>query len=242
MLKKYIIGLMLALTVNMVFADNEYTKQYGVSQIVPASKVFPNFKSGGILKPPTSNLPITVVIASTSEIKKDATKDFFADDSVFDKKKIKFLTVKAESNIADQPIGLKSAILGASNRISSAKKIRQQQGLSTVPNIYYVAIENFFSEMQDNGKPTDHALVIIETPDGKQHMYLSEGVEICRDIYAIVVTPQNMTMDKTGAKSTIGEYLSFKYRVSKNDWFSYVLDKTYTRQQQISMAFKQAME
>lgn len=236
---KHLLSIIFAISCTVVYAGNEYTNEYGVSKILPASEVFPKFHQGTALKPQTKNSSITVVVASTNQIKRDAAEQYFSKNVDFNGIKFKFILVKAGSDIAEQPIGINNGIFGAANRIENAKKIRKQQGAKL--DVYYVAIENFFTNMPENGKPTDHAAVIIETPDGKKHIYISDGVEICRDIYSIVVTPQNFTTNHSGTKSTIGEYLAYKYRIDKSDWFSFVTDKPYSRQQQILSAFKFAM-
>lgn len=224
----------------IAYAENAYTKEYGASQIIPANVVYPNFKQGDHLTNAASGGKIIVIIASTSDIKVNATRQFFSSDPEFKNASIIYDPVKANSNIAEQPIGLQNGILGATNRINNVKQFQEKYGSSSKSIIYYVSIENFFSEMPATGDPTDHALVIIESPDGKQNMYLSDGVQISRDIYEIVVNPGNFTADNTGTRSTIGEYLAFTYRINSADWFAFVTNKPYDRAEQIASAFEHA--
>jgi non-canonical (house-cleaning) NTP pyrophosphatase len=237
-MSKLLTTMVLVLAPCMASAYNEYTTEYGESQIIPAAIVFPNFQQGNpIINYPVSN-KINVIIASTSDIKVNATKKFFNNNHEFKNTKINYEPLKSASNIAEQPIGLDNGILGATNRINNAKMLESEVGERNKTPSYYVAVENFFSEMPATGKPTDHALLIIETPDGKRNVYLSDGVEVCRDIYEIVITPLNFTLDHTGTKSTIGEYLAFNYRIDPADWFGYVTDQPYNREQQIATAFR----
>lgn len=218
------------------FAANAYTSEFGVSKIIPATEVYPNFKQSDSIKNFSTDGKVYIVTTSTSDLKIKSTQQFISTDPAFKDMQITYYNINVQSGIAEQPVGLANGILGASNRIANAKQLQQFDTKSKTA-IYFVAIENFVSNMPATGQPTDHALIIIEAPDAKQYMYLSDGVEICRDIYEIVITPGNFTIDKTGTKSTIGEYMEFAYRVSSSDWFGFVTESDFDRQKQIATAF-----
>ncbi len=229
---------MMAIVSTTAYALNSYIETYGASKILPYSSVCPNFIQGSSL-PTTEAQQIHIIVASTKEIKISATKQFFKNSSNFVNKKITIERVKAASNIAEQPIGLDNAILGARNRIANAKKITPQVTSADI-STYYVAIENFFSEPKAGINPSDLAIVVIESPSAKQYTYLSEGVEIDPKIYNLVAAPTNLAKDGTGANSTVGEYLAATYKINDADWFAFVTGKSYSRGQQILTAFKYA--
>jgi non-canonical (house-cleaning) NTP pyrophosphatase len=203
-------------------------------------EIYPEFKQSPKLYHNAKAKFVTVVVASTKELKIKAAEKFFDNNRSFSHKRIEVIGVKADSGIAEQPIGLENGILGATNRIKNAKLLVTNKKQKLSKDTYYVAIENFFSQPTSEHNPTDHAVVVIEAPDGKQYIYLSQGVEVTTEIYEHVVNPENMTADGTGAKTTIGEYLASKNKVDAADWFHLFTTKDYNRQQQISSAFKYA--
>lgn len=240
-LKKLFIKITLLSVCCSAYADNAYVAEFGVSKIIPAATVYPDFKQSGPVINSDPNDIILVVIASTKDLKINAGREFFEKDPAFKGSKISYDPVQVSSDIAPQPVGLKSGLLGALNRINNARAMQQQIYTNSKVPIYYVAIENFVSELPATGNPTDHAVVMIEGPDAQRYIYLSEGVEIAKPIYEIVITPGNMTMGGTGARSTIGDFLAFTYKVNPSDWFGYVTNSNYTRQQQIQTALDYAI-
>jgi non-canonical (house-cleaning) NTP pyrophosphatase len=237
---KIVSSLIILMTHSYGWAVNSYVADFGVSKIISAKQSYPNFTQSPPLQNLHPNATILVVITSTKELKINSTKDFFSNDPAFKDAKVSYNGAKVASDVAEQPVGLKNGILGAENRIKNAKALQQQRYINSRLDIYYVSIENFISELPPVGDPTDHALVVIEDPAGTKYTYLSDGVEISRSIYEIVITPGNMTADHTGTKTTIGEYLAFMYKVDHTNWFAYVTDSPYNRVEQIATAFHYA--
>lgn len=238
-MKQILIAFLLVISLPVLALDG-YTRDYGKSQIVTADQAYPDFTQSDPIASPTQHpSKISIVIASDNKIKIDAIKHFFNHNPLFAEHKLNFIGIKTASNIAEQPIALKNGILGAKNRLKSVKSKYYKQKRAKADLVYFVAVENFFSEFKGSEhKPTDHALVIVEAPDGEEHTYLSVGVEINPTIYQRVVTSSNLQSDNTGAKTTIGEYLASKYHVNAADWFGLVTDHTLNREAQISSALK----
>lgn len=201
-----------------------YIEEYGVSKIVPANKVYPQLKSTTSQIKVDKNIPINVWVASTSEIKIKAAKAIFKDKLGIKSNNISLKSFNAKSDITEQPIGLAEATHGAKNRIANLKKTAMYKNDI---NTYIVSIENFFTELNDKNKPTDHALIVIEDPQGVQHIFISDGIEIATDIYKTALQHEN---------TTVGQILAQKYQVSANDWHSYVTAKKINRFQQILSA------
>lgn len=219
--------------------QNQYQSAYGTSSIVAPSKIYPYFKQGEKLLAVGGVGKLNIIVASANELKISATSNFFSANPSFKSKKLNIRGVNAPSNIASQPIGLDSGVLGAKHRIKNAKNMVRHENLNPT-RTYYVAIENFFSVADPGVKPTDHAVVIIEAPNGEQFTYLSEGVEVDYHIYKQVVKPDNLVADYTGTKTSIGDFLAKNYGVKSADWFVLVTGQPYTREQQISTAFNHA--
>lgn len=200
-----------------------YIDEYGVSKVQPAKIVFPDFKAEGAIsiQPQTK---VNVVVASANEIKINAAKEIFIRKFNVDKKDLHVKGLKSKSHVSEQPIGVYAAIKGAENRILSLK---QNDQFTSKSGCYFVAIESFITEPKDNVKPTDHALVVIEDPNGVQHIYLSDGVEIAADIYKSALKNENMT---------VGEVLAQKYKIDNHDWFGYVTANKISRLEQILSA------
>jgi len=241
MLRKFIwVASMLIVTSDvMAFVQNQYQSAYGTSSIVAPSKIYPYFKQSDKLLAVGGVGKLNIIVASDKEVKISATTRFFSDNPGFKSKNLNIKGVSAPSNIAYQPIGLDSGILGAKHRIKNAKNMVRHENLNPT-RTYYVAIENFFSVADPGVKPTDHAVIIIEAPNGEQFAYLSEGVEVDYHIYKQVVKPDNLVADFTGTKSSIGEFLASNYNIKSADWFVLVTGQPYTREQQILTAFKYA--
>lgn len=200
-----------------------YIDEYGVSKIITPETVYPQFKdTKQLLLNETKS--VNVLVTSNSEIKIKAAETIFRDKFKVATSSLKVTGIKTKSNVNSEPIGLEQAMSGAQNRI---KDLKQHHNSSNYIKPYIVSIENFFTELRKDHKPTDHALVIIENPQGEQYMYLSVGVEIAPDLY-------NTALQQNEA--TIGEILSKKYNVRADDWHSYVTANKIDRLQQIVSA------
>jgi len=152
-----------------------YIEEYGVSKVLDYQDVYPEFKNARGAKLHKKKHPIEVLVTSKSSIKLEATSSIFLDKFGLPEKLLNLKGLQTSSGVSEQPIGLDEAIKGAKNRIKDLKRKHQLNAIE--PNRYIVSIESFFSELRDGNNPTDHALVIIENPNGKQRMFLSPGVE-----------------------------------------------------------------
>ncbi len=203
--------------------QKSYIDEHGVSKVHAQNTVYPQFKANVGDLVINKNQPIDVLVTSNSAVKVKAAKAIFTDKFKISASKLNIKGVKTKSAVAEQPIGLDEAIQGAKNRITDLK---QRLKLESNSHPYIVSIENFFTELRQDSNPTDHALVIIEDPNGKQFTYLSVGVEINKEIYSSAL--QNGV--------TIGDILARRYNVSANDWHGYVTANKIDRQQQILSA------
>lgn len=206
--------------------QKSYIDEYGVSKIKAANEIYPMFKSDSKQIFIDKKQAINVLVTSNSEIKIKAAEAIFKRKFKVSDNMLKINGIKTMSGVAQQPIGIDAAIAGAKNRINNLK---QYYKYDNNKKPYIVSIENFFTELHKDRNPTDHALVIIEEPNGMQHIYLSVGVEISQDLY-------NSAQQQNGA--TIGEMLSRKYNVRANDWHAYVTANKIDRLQQIVSAVK----
>lgn len=202
-----------------------YIEEHGVSKIHAANLVYPGFKSSKNVLLFKHAQSVNVMVTSTSPVKLKATKDIFSKKLGVARGLLNINGYSAKSNISEQPIGLEQAISGAQNRIADLKTTSY---VDSKNQPYIISIENFFSELKDSNNPTDHALVIIEAPNGRQTMYLSDGVEIAPEVYKTALQHEN---------TTIGQVLASKYKVSANDWHSYVTANRMDRVAQILTAF-----
>jgi len=202
-----------------------YIEEYGVSKIHPANEIYPKFKNSSTHMLINKKQDINVLVTSNAELKVKAAAMIFKDNFKVSDNKLKIYGVKTMSGVSEQPIGLDQAIHGAKNRINDLKR---QDKYENNKGSYIVSIENFFTELRKDHKPTDHALVIIEEPSGEQHIYLSAGVEISQNLYNAALQHND----------TIGEELARKYNVRANDWHAYVTANKIDRLQQIVSAVK----
>jgi len=209
---------------DLFMPKTSYVEDHGVSKLQPANKVYPKFKSDAKKISINTEHPIEVLVTSNSTIKIKAAAAMFTDKLAIKPDNLKIKGFKTSSSISEQPIGLEDAIKGAQNRIIDLK---QRNKLENKKSSYIVSIENFLTELRDDRKPTDHALVIIEDTNGIQHIYLSAGVEVAAEIYNLALAQENVT---------IGQVLADKYHVSSNDWHGYVTGNKINRFDQILSA------
>ena len=120
---------------------------------------------------------IKILLASTSQHKLSAVQKAF--EKIYPQEKIKIKTVKAASNINEQPVGYSEIFQGAANRIKNAKSATQKESLD-----FIVGIENGIIPVKTaQGKRWfDVAGVIIENKEGQQSLALSAGVEFPSDL------------------------------------------------------------
>lgn len=105
--------------------------------------------------------PIRVAICSQSRVKINAVGDAF--HLLFPDREIELVAVKAESEIADQPVSLEWGRMGAQNRLRNAraKTLERDSGVF-VPD-YWVSIENFIAPDRAIGtKWFDQAVVLVQ--------------------------------------------------------------------------------
>ncbi len=209
---------------DLFLAQKTYTEEFGTSKIVPISSVYPNFKTTIDKLNIASNQAVNILVTSNNEIKMRAAGAIFKEKYHVAANKINVKGFKTNSGVSEQPVGLDAAIKGARNRINDLKA---EHAVKDDTNRYIVSIESFCSEMPKDGNPTDHALLIIEDPQGKQHIFVSAGVEVASDIYKIAVKQENVT---------VGQVLAQRYNVSANDWHSYVTGNQIDRYTQILTA------
>jgi ribose-phosphate pyrophosphokinase len=208
----------------LFITPKSYVDEYGASKIYKPAAVLEKVKiSKGNVKFKEANQK-TVWVTSTSQVKLDATQDIFQRKIFNQNKDINVLGFKTNSGVGEQPIGFAVALQGARNRIADLK-LQNKEYQATRP--YIVSIENFFTAMKDGVNPTDHAVVVIETPDGLEHVFVSVGVGLAPEIYKEAIkTPE----------VTIGSYLARKYNVNAQDWHGYVTGNKIDRRQQILSA------
>lgn len=208
---------------DLFMPKKSYIEEYGISKVIPQQAVFPKFAVGAKLA--LDNLqPINVLVTSSSELKIKAAKAIFKKKLGVNSNNLSVKGYKSNSGVSDQPIGIEMASLGAKNRILDLKRLVAS---NIVNKSYIVSIENFI-EVKGDSKPTDHALVIIEAPDGRQYTYLSDGVEVATEIYRSAIQHEHMT---------VGQVLAQKYKISSNDWYNYVTGHKIDRVAQILSAF-----
>lgn len=200
-----------------------YVEEYGVSKIQPAKIVFPDFKGENAINIQPHTM-VNVLVASSNDIKINAAKQIFMQKFQVENNYLRVRGMHAASNISEQPVGIDAAIKGAKNRILSLK---QNAHFKDKTGQYLVAIESFIAESKDAKNPTDHALIIIEQPNGEQYVYLSDGVEIAPEIYKTALQHEN---------TTVGEVLAQKYKINSHDWFGYVTANKISRLEQILSA------
>jgi ribose-phosphate pyrophosphokinase len=209
---------------DLFMPKKSYIEEYGESKIYPLNVIYPNMVTGNKLLNLESTKPINVAVASNNEIQLKAAKAIFTDKFKVNSNVVKITGFSAKSGISDQPIGLEKAIKGAQNRINDLKS--RYKSKNKVAR-YIISIENFFTELHDNRNPTDHALVVIEDPNGNQYRYVSVGVEINESLYKTAMQQDNVT---------VGSILAEKYGVSINDWHEYVTGSKINRYEQILSA------
>lgn len=111
----------------------------------------------------------TVVVASTAAMKVGAVKRLLGEG--FEAAGGRVQGVKAASGINEQPFGHEETILGAKNRLASAKTLAPDAN-------FYVAIENGIFEVKTpESKFYDVAWVIMENSRGQQALTHSVGIE-----------------------------------------------------------------
>lgn len=199
---------------NLFVPTMTYTQQYGLSRIIKAAEVFPDFKTTAKLKIKDRNSEF--IVTSTNELKIKAVENMLGVK--------KARGYKTQSSVSEQPIGIKMARAGAKNRIADLKKYNME-----LEGKYIVSIESFFTELKIGTKPTDHALVLIKTPEGKIFEYISPGVEIDSEIYKSALSRNNVT---------IGNVMAERYAVDPSNWHAYVTDNKIDRMQQIIQAYQ----
>lgn len=228
-------------------AKNAYKEKYGSSQILPGHAFYQNLNGHIDQISGEEEKEVHVVVTSSKKLKIEATKQIFAENPRFKNAAIYVYAIPGKSNIAEQPLGLDAAFVGAFNRIASTQSTKQYKNLlKKHPKLYFCSIENFFT-IKDVAIPRDHAAVVVKDPQGKSFRYVSDGVTIARDIYNHALS-QGMANDGTGANITIGEILRRLYGISASNWHKGVTEiknktgklmkKGYSRLEQILSAFK----
>lgn len=228
MFKLIFIPIIVALTIAMSFAkDNPYIQQYGYSEIIPSTDIYSQSMTNPLSLDDLAEISrSTVLVTSTKDLKLKAAQAILERLGL---QGLRYKGISVESGIAEQPIGLKAGKLGASNRIENALKLAKPTEPTTL-----ISIESYFETEFEVNNPTDFALVIIQTPDGVQHTYISNGVEIPETVFNLAT--QNDPIQKTGYLNTIGAYLAQTYGLDPSDWQPQVTKTHLTREQQILSA------
>jgi non-canonical (house-cleaning) NTP pyrophosphatase len=217
---------------------NTYQKKYGTSKII-SSEIFKKQLNKDL---ENNNNEITgnvnVFVTSNKKLKIEATKLIFSKNKRLANSNLFFHGYSCPSDIAEQPLSVINGEKGATNRLKNIKIPEEFQNSKTP---YFIcSIENFFTEPEIE-IPTDHAFVVIQNEKGEVYRYISDGVEICREIYDETL---KKGVVETGSLFTIGDTLSKEFEdLDSSNWHKDVTKTEkysgITREEQILTSFSE---
>lgn len=214
---KSLIASITAIFLGILF-DMDYINEYGFSKKVQPSNFYQNYTTEYIEKSKLDGAQ-KIVVTSTKELKIEVARKII---SKICNKSIPIIGIKANSDIAEQPIGLANGILGAKNRIANIS--------TNEPDIIYISIENYIESPKDREDAVDFALVRIEY-NKTVYNQISLGVTIPKAIYEAAT--KNNHKSPTGFDKTIGQYYADHFGFNPYDWHQSVILPIITRQDQI---------
>lgn len=171
---------------------------------------------------------IVVVIASQIDVKAIATTETFQE--CYPNDDIEVLRYKAESGIAEQPIGNKTALKGVRNRINSIPKNLVEQAN------YLVAIENYIEYSEDYNSWVDVGMVLVidRTKSGAEQVFLTQPIPIPTR-YVELAKELSTEITEEGFSITIGQTIQLDNSSKAIDTHDWTIQKEFGRISRIDL-------
>jgi len=173
--------------------------------------------------------PLKILLASSSAIKIDATRKAFQE--LFPKHFVEVVSIKAKSEINEQPVGHDETLKGAMNRLKNAKNASQDHFDFTV------AIENgiFPATYLTTTTWFDVGIVVVANAIGKESFSVSTAVQVPSHLV-------EEAMKKGFATTTFGSVLKQKNNsVDENDPHRYLTNNLFCRESLLISTIKTAV-
>ncbi|MEO5971466.1 MAG: DUF84 family protein [Bdellovibrionia bacterium] len=162
---------------------------------------------------------LIVGLASKSSVKREAVREVF--QALFPEYELDLVEHASGSEIAEQPVGKESGILGAKNRLKNG-----QEGSSKKMFDYWISIENYIEPALE-GFWVDRAVVITQKHGKPVVTELSREVRFEAELAeaAQLNTPRDYQYLSTGFSVTAGANIQIELakkgqNVAKDDWHS----------------------
>lgn len=161
--------------------------------------------------------PITVALASDSQIKNEAVLESFQDR--FPEAEIALFTCKTDSDVPEQPVGHETALRGAKNRLNALPA-------EIAGAVHYaVAIENYIEQSPTDGSWHDVGLIFVQDhtqQETKEHIALTQETPIPSSFVQLAKEMStNSQVSEDGFSVTVGKAIKCALaprKIDAQDW------------------------